>query len=363
MKEKVALGMSGGVDSSVAAHMLKKQGYDVTGFFIKFWSDPLCPVKKQNSCCNDESMLSAQTVAFQLGIPFYAIDAKKLFKKSVVDNFIQEFGGYRTPNPCVRCNQLVKFGWFLDFAKSIGFDKVATGHYCNIKQEKEVFKLLKGGDATKDQSYFLYRLKQEQLSRIIFPVGKYTKKEVWMIANANKIKIRNIKESQEICFIGDKDYRDFLKRYLAKNYFKSGDIVDTAGRIVGKHSGLLNYTIGQRKGIETIIKYENKKPLYVIGFDIKKNQLIVGEDRLVYKKEMVLGDLTWMSDWAKDESFKIKNLRVGIRYHHPVISCQIKKKNNNLLVTFNKPQRAITPGQSAVFYKGNTILGGGIIVS
>jgi len=364
MKEKVAIGMSGGVDSSVAAYLLKKQGYGVTGFFIKFWSDPLCPAKKQNSCCNDASMRSAQAVAFKLGIPFYSVDAKKLFKKSVVDDFVQEFCDYRTPNPCVRCNQLVKFGWFLDFARSLGFDKVATGHYCNIKEEKGVFKLQKGGDTTKDQSYFLYRLKQKQLSRMIFPVGKYNKKEVWKIANQNKIKIRNAKESQEICFIGDKDYRDFLKRYLPKKYFKTGEMIDSSGKVVGRHNGLLNYTIGQRKGIETAgVKDESKKPLYAVGFDIKKNQLIVGEDRLVYKKDMILDEVTWMSDWAGKEALKIKSLRVGIRYHHPTVPCRINKEKKYLKVIFTKPQRAITPGQSAVFYQGNTVLGGGIISS
>ena len=301
-------------------------------------------------------------MAFKLKIPFYAIDAKKLFKKAVVNDFIEEFSSYRTPNPFVRCNQMIKFGWFLDFIQSLGFNKVATGHYCNIEEEKGVYKLLKGSDTTKDQSYFLYRLKQEQLSKIIFPVGKYNKKEVWRIANQNDIRISNAKESQEICFIGDKDYRDFLKRYLTKKYFKSGDIVNASGKVLGKHSGLLNYTIGQRKGIETVgIKNENKKPLYVVGFNIKKNQLIVGEDQLVYKKNMILKDISWMSDWAEKEAFKIKNLRVGIRYHHKKIPCLIKKQRKNLLVIFKKPQRAITPGQSAVFYKENTVLGGGII--
>lgn len=347
--------MSGGVDSSVAAFLLKKRGYDVTGFFMRFWCDFNGPGAGE---------ANARYAAQQLDIPLQVVDARKIFKRSVVDGFMSEYANYRTPNPCVKCNQLVKFGWFLDFAQSRGFAKIATGHYCNIKKEKGIFKLAKGADPTKDQSYFLYRLKQKQLSRVIFPVGRYTKKEVWRIANQNKIKIKQTKESQEICFIGDRDYRDFLKRYLPKKYFKAGKIVNSKGKVLGKHAGLLNYTVGQRKGIETVgVKDENKKPLYVIGFNIGKNQLVVGEDRMVYQNEMLLEDITWMSDWAEKEAFKLKTLKVGIRYHHPTIPCRIKKKNNDLLVTFRKTQRAITPGQSAVFYKGNTILGGGIIVS
>lgn len=363
-REKIALGMSGGIDSSVSAYLLKKQGYAVTGFFIKFWSDPKCPVKKENSCCNRESMRNAENIAFQLGIPFYAVDAKKLFKKAVVDDFIGQFRQYQTPNPCVRCNELVKFGWFLQLAESLGFNKVATGHYCRLtKDRKGVYHLIKGVDPTKDQSYFLYRLGQKQLAKIIFPVGKFTKKDVWQIANKNKIKISNTKESQEICFIHDKDYRQFLARYLPKKYFQKGNMVDIAGDVIGQHNGLLNYTVGQRKGIDTLgMKNESKKPLYVIGFDIKTNELIVGEDKLVYQKEMRVENLSWTSDWAKEEVFKIKNLNVGIRYHHKTVSCQIVKKNKDkLIVTFKKPQRAITPGQSAVFYKGNEVLGGGII--
>ena len=362
--------MSGGIDSSIAALILKNKGYDVTGFFIKFWSDPLCPVKKENSCCNQESMRSAQDVAYKLSIPFYAVDAKKLFKKVVVDDFILEFKKYKTPNPCVRCNELIKFGWFLKLAESLGFEQVATGHYCRLKKDsKGVYHLLRGVDPTKDQSYFLYRLNQKQLAKIIFPVGKYTKKEVRKIANQHKIKIRSAKESQEICFIHDKDYRQFLVRYLPKKYFKSGNMVDTSGNIIGRHSGLLNYTIGQRKGIETIgIKNESKNPLYVVGFNVKSNELIVGEDKLVYQKEMTVENLSWTSPWAENEAYKIKKIKVGIRYHHKTVPCRIKYKNvetghapSLLKVTFKKPQRAITPGQSAVFYKGNEILGGGII--
>ena len=364
MSEKVALAMSGGVDSSVSAYLLKKQGYAVTGFFMKFWSDPLCPAKKENSCCNRESLRSAQKVADDLGISFYAVDARKFFKKAVVDDFIAQFKDYKTPNPCVRCNELVKFGWFLRLANSLGFGRVATGHYCQLKKGRVgIHHLLKGVDPTKDQSYFLYRLKQDQLSRAIFPVGKYNKKQVWRIANKNNIRIRSAKESQEICFIHDQDYRDFLNRYLDKKYFKTGNIVNARGKIIGRHEGLLKYTVGQRKGIETKgLKNESKKPLYVIGFSVKNNQLVVGEDKLVYQKAMNVENLSWTSDWAEKQAFDGKNIKVGIRYHHKTVSCKIKQKTKDkLLVTFRQPQRAITPGQSAVFYKGKEVLGGGII--
>lgn len=363
-REKVALAMSGGIDSSVSAFLLKKNGCDVTGFFIKFWSDPLCPAKKENSCCNKESLENARKVARALNIPFYAVDARRFFKKAVVDDFIAQFEDYKTPNPCVRCNELVKFGWFSQFAESLGFEKIATGHYCQIKKDRKgIYHLQKGVDPTKDQSYFLYRLKQDQLSKALFPVGKYNKKQVWKIANKNNIRIRNAKESQEICFIHDQDYRDFLVRYLAKKYFKAGNIVDTRGKVIGRHDGLLRYTVGQRKGIETKgLKNESKKPLYVLGFNVKTNELVVGEDKLVYQKEMRVESLSWTSDWSKKQAFSGKNIKVGIRYHHKTVSCKIKlESKHKLLVTFQKPQRAITPGQSAVFYKRNEVLGGGFI--
>ncbi|MBM3256223.1 MAG: tRNA 2-thiouridine(34) synthase MnmA [Candidatus Moranbacteria bacterium] len=365
MKQKVALAMSGGIDSSVSAFLLKKEGYAVTGFFIKFWSDPLYPAERENSCCNRESLESARAVAGELKIPFHVISARRFFKKAVVDDFIAQFKDYKTPNPCVRCNELIKFGWFLRFADSLGFERVATGHYCQVKKDRNgVCHLQKGVDPTKDQSYFLYRLNQGQLAKVLFPVGKYNKKQVWKIANLNKIRIRNAKESQEICFIRDRDYRDFLVRYLAKGYFKPGNIINVKGSVIGRHEGLLRYTVGQRKGVEIKgVKNENKKPLYVVGFNVKNNELIVGEDKLVYQKTMPVEKLSWTSDWAEKQAFGAKNIQVGIRYHHKTVACKIKRQaKDKLLVTFYKPQRAITPGQSAVFYKGNEVLGGGFIL-
>lgn len=364
MPEKVALAMSGGIDSSVSAYLLKKQGYAVTGFFMKFWSDPLCPAKKENSCCNRESLRSAQEVADKLKIPFYAVDARRFFKKAVVDDFVTQFKKYQTPNPCVRCNELIKFGWFLQLAESLGFDEVATGHYCQVKKgRKGIYHLLKGVDPTKDQSYFLYRLNQNQLSKTLFPVGKYNKKQVWRVANQNNIRIRSPKESQEICFIHDPDYRQFLMRYLPNKYFHRGNIVDKDGKVLGTHNGLLNYTIGQRKGIEVKgVKDDKRKPLYVVGFNVKANELVVGEDKLVHQERMTVKNLSWISDWAEKQALSGENIKVGIRYHHKTVGCEIKQiSKDKLLVTFRKPQRAVTPGQSAVFYRAGEVFGGGFI--
>ena len=355
-KIKIAVAISGGVDSSVSAWLLKKQGYDVEGFFIKFW--------KENNCCDDdESLKNAKAVAEKIGMPFHVIDAEKIFKKIVVDDFIQEYKNLRTPNPCVVCNKFIKFGWFLEFALKSGFDKIATGHYAEIKKDKQnVFHLYSGKDETKDQSYFLHRLNQKQLEKIIFPVGGMDKKEVCKIAKAKNIFPKNKKESQEICFIQD-DYREFLKRNLPKNCFAEGDIINQKKETVGKHFGLINYTIGQRKGIfQNKIKNENKKPLYVVGFGKKKNKLIVGPEKNIFSSGLVLENIFWTSPAAEKKAQENKSLTVKIRYRHKAVLCALQtEKNKKMKIIFKIPQRAVTPGQSAVIYSGREVLGGGII--
>ena len=367
--------MSGGVDSSVAAKMLKDQGYDVVGFMMKLWSDPSycssssgCNSRdRENACCDAQGVLDAKKVADQLGIPFYLVNAKEIFKKEVTDYFINEYKNLRTPNPCVVCNEKIKFGWLLDFAKKTGCDYLATGHYALIENSKDgQFRLLKGKDDNKDQSYFLHRFTQDQLSHIIFPVGGYDKQEVRAMAKEWNLPVFEKRESQEICFIHDKDFREFLKRNIPAKYFTPGDIVNNEGNVLGRHEGLINYTIGQRKGIDQLsvvsCQLSEKKPLYVIGPDIKRNELIVGEDAEVYRNQMEIGDVHFIQN---NESRIMNNdkLHVKIRYRHAAVPCKAIIHNSKYIIHFNEPQRAITPGQSAVFYDGDEVLGGGIIIS
>lgn len=391
LKKKVAIGMSGGVDSSVSALILKEQGYEVVGLFMKLWHDP-CGTR-QNACCDDKALADARLVADKIGIPFYEVDARKEFKQDVTDYFVDEYSNLRTPNPCVVCNKKIKFGWLLEFAEKLGCDFLATGHYVRVKGSDGVtegpsfakatdgrrsdgeneFHLLKGIDESKDQSYFLYQLNQKQLSKILFPVGEMTKAEVREIARKHDLPVSEKAESQEVCFISDGDYRPFVERQvnhesrIMNHGFDHGNIVDSHGNIIGKHDGLISYTIGQRKGIEQDKRLKTKdegetKPLYVIGFDVQKNELIVGEDKDLWKSEFEIKDATFVSSKFKVESLK-QNISVKIRYKATEIPCEISPliPNTKYLIRLSLPARAITPGQSAVFYCGDEVIGGGII--
>lgn len=385
--------MSGGVDSSVAAKLLLDQGYEVVGFMMKLWSEDSKTPGKENACCDIKGVEDARRVANQLNIPFYLIDARAEFKKYVVDYFIEEYKNLRTPNPCVVCNEKIKFGWLLDFAEKAGCDFLATGHYARIEHDSATsntqyptsnqypndhlangrlneywklkngkYRLLKAVDANKDQSYFLYNLNQEQLSKILFPIGEFTKPEVREMAKKWNLPVHEKKESQEICFIKEKDFREFLHRHIPKELFKEGDIVNKKGDVIGKHNGLINYTIGQRKNVSQelrIMNHEDKEPQYVVGYNIEKNRLIVGEDGETYRDKMVVAN----THFIQKHELRVMNhgLSVKIRYRHPAVPCSLITRNSLLVTQFDQSQRAITPGQSAVFYSGDEVLGGGII--
>ncbi|MFH0969137.1 MAG: tRNA 2-thiouridine(34) synthase MnmA [Patescibacteria group bacterium] len=353
MNKKVIVAMSGGVDSSVVAVMLKKEGYDVTGVFMNFWKDVSLDKNYENRCCSLESIESARKVAQILGIPFYVLNVHNEFKKKVVDFFLDELKKGNTPNPCVVCNKEIKFKVLFEKMMLLKADFVATGHYAQareVKSEKlkvKSFGLFEAKDKSKDQSYFLYKLSQKQLSKILFPLGDYTKIEVRKIAKKFGLPVHNKKESQDICFIPEKGFETFLKKSLSP---KKGKICDLKGNVLGNHEGLPFYTIGQRKGI----KLGGNGPYYVIKKDSGKNRLVVGDKKELFSKKMILKEVNWVEEKPK---FPFKTL-IRTRYQSPLFRAIINKDK----VEFEKLQRAITPGQSAVFYseKGK-VLGGGTI--
>lgn len=365
-KGMVIVAMSGGVDSSVAAALLQKQGFDVVGVFFHFWKEPIeirdreGRGERENLCCSLESQEEARKVAQILKIPFYTLNVAKEFKKEVVDYFVREYKNGNTPNPCVVCNKEIKFKILLRKLQELKADYVATGHYARVARECQmpnakcqnfIYKLFVAKDKEKDQSYFLYNLTQKQLAKIIFPVSEMEKSEVRKIAKKYKLPVHSKPESQDICFISD-GIGNFLKRHLK---LKSGEIVDENKKILGKHQGLPLYTLGQRKGIEI----GGKGPFFVIGKNVRKNQLIVsnGQDAL-FADLAVVGDVNWVSSAPK---MPLKAL-IRTRYRNPLVYAIIKSRGKNLEVVFEKPQRAVTPGQSIVFYaKNGEVLGGGVI--
>lgn len=376
-KIKVLVAMSGGVDSSVAAALLKKEGFEVTGLFMHFWSDPAL-VPLPNKCCSLEALKAARAVASVLGIPLHTLDFRDEFKEEVVNYFISEYKCGRTPNPCVVCNKKIKFGLLLVEAKKLGADFLATGHYARIKKAQgpgpraQSFHLLKGVDENKDQSYFLWQLNQKELAHLLFPIGEYKKEEVKKLAQKFKLSTAKRPESQEICFVPSDDYRDFLANYL-RDSPKLGPIFDLAGNLLGEHQGLPYYTIGQRKGLPIKVTNPVFNPYYVLKLDKKKNALIVGKEEDLYKKEIELRNVSWISDRSPKFLVKCKvKIRYGMEEQDANVKCQMSPKESLrdltgqakvkcCQVVFKKPQRAVTPGQSAVIYLKDEVIGGGII--
>ena len=358
---RIVVAISGGVDSSVAAALLKKKNYDVVGIFLKFWS-PYAKAasdkttRRENICCNQEALFSARQVAAKLEIPFYVLDVSKEFKREVVDYYIREYENGRTPNPCVVCNKKIKFGWLMEKAKELGAKYLATGHYARIKNNK----LLKAKDKKKDQTYFLWQLSQDQLKHILFPIGDYTKQEVRALAKKFGLHVAEKRESQDICFIEKGKNNDFLAHY-ARKLLKPGKIVDSKGKLLGIHKGSVFYTLGQRHGLTGIqLKRQTGgfEPAYVIKLEPGKNRVIIGSKRDLYNNKLEVKNINLLSKWPT-----VLACQASIRYGHPAESCRITKLLNcrQIKVVFDKPQCAITPGQSIVFYKGNEVIGGGII--
>jgi len=362
-KNKIIVAMSGGIDSSVAAALLKKASFDIIGVFMKFWSEKEIGKNSHNKCCSPESEKRARFVAKILNIPFYVFNFEKEFKEKIVNYFIKGYESGITPNACVVCNKEIKFGLLLEKALNLGVNYIATGHYArtnfdllnHLKNEKVKdirLKLFKGKDKFKDQSYFLWMLNQEQLKRVIFPVGNYTKIKVREIAKKFKLPFSNVIESMDICFIPN-SVKDFLKKYITT---EPGKIYLKDGSFLGTHEGLAFYTIGQRRGINIA-----GGPYYVLEKDIKNNALIVTKDEKdLYKKSLSLKNVNWISGENPKNPI---NIKAKIRYHHQseegIIEYDLKLKT--YILKFKIPQRAITPGQSAVFYKGSELIGGGII--
>jgi len=346
--------MSGGVDSSVAAALLKQQGYDVVGMMLRLWSEP--GREDTNRCCTPDSMAQARRVAAKLDIPFYVIDAKNIFRETVVQYFLDGYARGETPNPCLVCNRQIRWTFLLDHALALGAEYMATGHYVRIrKDERGKSELLRAVDRSKDQSYVLHVLTQDQLARALFPVGEYSKSEIRRLARDFDLPTASRADSQDLCFLAGDDYRNFLRRN-ANGIFKPGEIVTQAGVAVGRHNGLANYTIGQRKGLGVA----SPVPLYVLSKDAARNALVVGTLEELGFSGLTAREVNWVSGEAPREPFRAE---VKIRYTAKEAGALVTPLNGGQVrVEFDAPARDVTSGQAAVFYQGDVMLGGGIIV-
>jgi tRNA-uridine 2-sulfurtransferase len=353
---KVVVAMSGGVDSSVAAALLKQQGYEVIGMMLRLWSEP--GKEESNRCCTPDSMSLARRVAAKLDIPFYVVDSKEIFRNTVVNYFLDGYARGETPNPCLMCNRQIRWEFLLNHALALGADYMATGHYVRLrKTEDGRHELLKGVDPAKDQSYVLHVMTQEKLAKALFPVGDYPKPQIREIATQYSLPVAHRHDSQDLCFLAGEDYRNFIRRN-APDMNKDGKIENKRGEVLGEHSGLSNYTIGQRKGLNI----SSPVPLYVISKDAIANTLVVGTADELGSRELMAYGVNWTGGIIPDSPFRAE---VKSRYTAREAPAEVTllEDNTQVRVRFDDGQRDITPGQAAVFYNGDVVLGGGIIAS
>jgi tRNA-specific 2-thiouridylase len=355
---KVVVAMSGGVDSSVTAALLKEEGYEVIGVTMQLWpsTESAGEAGGFGGCCGSSAVREAKRVAHLLGIPHYAMNFKAIFARKVIANFCHEYSLGRTPNPCIRCNQYIKFDALLKKAKGLGADFVATGHYARIEYDKGSgrYLLKRGIDLKKDQSYVLYMMTQHQLRDAVMPLGHLTKEEVRQIAQKLGLPVANKAESQDICFIPDDNYPRFFTEYMP-GAARPGPILDSRGNALGEHRGILFYTIGQRRGLGV----SAPEPLYVVAIDAENNTIVVGSKKDTYQDELIAAEVNWI---AIEQPSQLIKAKAKVRYLHRAAEATVTPlAEGKVHVKFKEPQMAITPGQAVVFYNGDSVIGGGTI--
>lgn len=353
-RKKVVVGMSGGVDSSVAAYLLKEQGYEVIGVTMQIWQEDRAFEEENGGCCGLQAVEDARRVADLLGIPYYVMNFKREFKEKVIDYFVAEYCGGRTPNPCIACNRYLKWEALLKRGMEIGAEYIATGHYAKVERlENGRYSVRRAATEAKDQTYALYNLTQEQLSHTLFPVGSYEKPEIRGIAERVGLRVANKPDSQEICFVPDGDYAGFIERSAGK--MPEGNFVTTEGKVLGRHKGIIHYTVGQRKGLNLALGY----PAFVLAIRKETNEVVIGDGTQVFSRRVFADRLNLMSREEIEDGMRA----VGkIRYNHKGADCRLYRRENGVLeCVFDEPQRAATPGQALVLYDGEYVLGGGTV--